>query len=85
MVDSNILDVDSLRRSPKLNRDVMLPDMMDSYRSLLTDVGEDPYRQGLLKTPERAAKAFLFFTKGYEETLEGNHRSLSLSFETELE
>lgn len=49
----------------------MLPAMMESYRSLLSDVGEDPCRQGLLKTPERAAKAFLFFTKGYEQTLEG--------------
>lgn len=41
------------------------------YRSLLADLGEDPNRQGLLKTPERAAKAMLFFTKGYEQTLEG--------------
>ena len=27
----------------------------------------------ILKTPHRAAKAFHFFTKGYEESLEGNH------------
>ncbi|XP_035209432.1 GTP cyclohydrolase 1-like [Stegodyphus dumicola] len=40
------------------------------YRQLLTGIREDPNRQGLLKTPERAAKAFLFFTKGYEQTLE---------------
>ena len=45
--------------------------MTASYRSLLADLGENPERQGLLKTPERAAKALLFFTKGYEQTIEG--------------
>jgi GTP cyclohydrolase I len=45
-------------------------DMMDSYTKLLSHVGEDPKRQGLLKTPERAANAFLFFTKGYEQELD---------------
>lgn len=46
-------------------------EMAKSYRILLKSVGEDPSRQGLLKTPERATKAFLFFTKGYSETLHG--------------
>jgi len=39
---------------------------------LLSALGENPERQGLLKTPERAAKAMLFFTKGYDQTLTGN-------------
>jgi len=47
-----------------------LDDMADNYRQLLRHVGEDPLRQGLLKTPERAAKALLYFTKGYEENLD---------------
>lgn len=51
-------------------REALLPDMAHSYRMLLTSLGEDPNRQGLLKTPERAAKAMLFFTKGYDQTLE---------------
>ncbi|MCK0131799.1 GTP cyclohydrolase I FolE [Flavobacteriaceae bacterium F08102] len=33
---------------------------------IITAVGEDPTRQGLLKTPERASKAFQFLTQGYE-------------------
>lgn len=46
--------------------------MAQSYRMLLSSLGEDPTRQGLLKTPERAAKAMLFFTKGYDQSLQGN-------------
>ncbi len=48
-----------------------LGDMADLYRSIICHVGEDPSRQGLLKTPERAAKAILFFTKGYEDNFDG--------------
>lgn len=49
----------------------MLPEMSRSYKLLLASLGENPERQGLLKTPERAAKAMLFFTKGYDQTVEG--------------
>lgn len=52
-------------------REALLPDMAQSYRLLLSSLGEDPMRQGLLKTPERAAKAMLFFTKGYDQSIEG--------------
>ncbi|VVC38815.1 GTP cyclohydrolase I domain,GTP cyclohydrolase I,GTP cyclohydrolase I, conserved site [Cinara cedri] len=50
-------------------REALLPDMTGSYKMLLSALGENPERQGLLKTPERAAKAMLFFTKGYDQTL----------------
>ncbi|CAL4118166.1 unnamed protein product, partial [Meganyctiphanes norvegica] len=48
----------------------VIPDLASSYRSLLKNLGEDPNREGLLKTPERAAKAMLYFTKGYDQTLD---------------
>uniref|UniRef100_A0A1I7X981 GTP cyclohydrolase 1 n=1 Tax=Heterorhabditis bacteriophora TaxID=37862 RepID=A0A1I7X981_HETBA len=47
-----------------------LEHMTQAYSSIISHVGEDINRQGLLKTPERAAKAMLYFTKGYEEQLD---------------
>lgn len=41
----------------------------DAVRTILTELGEDPDRQGLLETPERYARAMLFFTKGYEDNI----------------
>ncbi|XP_065656514.1 GTP cyclohydrolase 1 isoform X3 [Hydra vulgaris] len=45
-------------------------DIADSVLKVIRGVGEDPNREGLLKTPERFAKAMLFFTKGYTENLQ---------------
>lgn len=42
-----------------------------AVRTLLECIGEDPERDGLIKTPERYAKALLWMTKGYEERLPG--------------
>ncbi|KAM7388029.1 hypothetical protein PAMP_024230 [Pampus punctatissimus] len=39
-----------------------------AYTTILSELGEDVERQGLLRTPLRAAKAMQFFTKGYKET-----------------
>lgn len=39
-------------------------------RNLLVNVGEDPTREGLLKTPERVAKMYEFLTKGYDEDIQ---------------
>ena len=42
-----------------------LEDLKKHYRSIITLLGEDAEREGLLKTPERVAKAMLTLTKGY--------------------
>jgi len=41
-------------------------DVKQNYRSIIESVGEDADRQGLLKTPERAAKAIQYLTQGYQ-------------------
>ncbi|EIE77358.1 GTP cyclohydrolase I [Rhizopus delemar RA 99-880] len=43
--------------------------MAEAVKTILTCIGEDPEREGLLKTPERYAKALMFFTKGYEQDI----------------
>lgn len=40
--------------------------LKEQYEKVLVEIGEDPEREGLLKTPERAAKAMQFLTHGYE-------------------
>jgi GTP cyclohydrolase I len=51
------------------SEDVMgnLSDMTDRFHDLLGFIGENHDREGLLKTPERAAKAMLFLTQGYRQ------------------
>ena len=41
--------------------------LKEHYAAILQLLGEDPAREGLLKTPERVAKAMSFLTQGYED------------------
>lgn len=55
------------------------------YREILRLLGEAPSRDGLLKTPRRAAKAIQFLTKGYSEDGEAILRSALFDLDDELD
>jgi len=42
----------------------------EQYQGIISDLGEDNSREGLIKTPERAAKAMQFLTQGYKQNAE---------------
>lgn len=46
--------------------DKLVESISDMYKNILDDVGEDSQREGLVKTPVRAAKAMQFLTQGYD-------------------
>lgn len=76
---SPVIDFDGLSRPSKGTRERLeespekaverLDKMCGAVRTLLECVGEDPDREGILNTPERYAKAMLFFTKGYQQNV----------------
>lgn len=41
-------------------------EVKDRYKAIIEELGENPKREGLTKTPERAAKAMQFLTQGYD-------------------
>jgi GTP cyclohydrolase I len=41
--------------------------LAENYKKVLAEIGENPNREGLLKTPERVAKAMQYLTQGYEQ------------------
>jgi len=42
----------------------------DLVKTLITEIGEDPQREGLLSTPKRVAKAYEFLTRGYQQNID---------------
>jgi len=57
--DNNIIRVDYSDESIKK--------LEESVVNILAEIGEDPKREGLIRTPNRVAKAYKFLTKGYSE------------------
>ena len=51
-------------------RESDLDRIADAYRELLQGIGEDTDREGLRRTPDRAAHAFEFLTQGYRQNLD---------------
>lgn len=48
----------------------VLQELKKHYEAILSLIGENPTREGLVKTPERVAKAMQFLTQGYEQSPE---------------
>ncbi|KAG0057034.1 GTP cyclohydrolase 1 [Gryganskiella cystojenkinii] len=57
------------REDTEETRAARIEKISGAVRTILECIGEDPNREGLLKTPERYAKALMFFSKGYEESV----------------
>ena len=49
---------------------VSTPELEKLFTNLLKNLGEDPNRQGLVRTPSRAAKAMQFLTSGYQQDID---------------
>jgi len=44
--------------------------VQEAFKIIIQQIGEDPNREGLVHTPERAAKAMEFMTRGYDQTVQ---------------
>lgn len=58
-------------------------ELIDHCRHILECLGEDPNREGLVKTPERMADALLFITKGYEKKIADSVQDAIFSVDTD--
>ncbi len=53
-------------------KDKNIPDkakLTDLVKDIITELGEDPKREGLIKTPERVEKSLRFLTSGYDQDI----------------
>src|ERR1700759_1361802 len=58
-------DIEGYVKIDRYNAD-LIENLSNHYHGVLQQIGEDPTREGLLKTPERVAKAMLYLTQGYD-------------------
>lgn len=47
-----------------------IDELTQAFNNVIEAIGEDPHREGLLRTPNRAAKALAFLTRGYQQDLD---------------
>lgn len=73
-------DYDDIVTKEDPEREAVVLKLRKIFKELLEAIGEDPERQGLKKTPERAAKALWYFTHGYQVLTRGSFISLNISF-----
>ncbi len=64
-------DYDDIVSKEDPEREAVVLKLKKVFKELLESIGEDPERQGLKKTPERAAKALWYFTHGYHIQMNG--------------
>lgn len=57
-------------KATKVTSEAAKEKMMEAVYTMLESVGEDPEREGLLKTPKRVAEAMQYLTSGYNQSLE---------------
>ncbi len=58
-------DIEGYKKIDQYNHK-LVDSISDMYKNILSDVGENSEREGLVKTPVRAAKAMQFLTQGYD-------------------
>jgi GTP cyclohydrolase I len=68
MIDKSMLhenEMDGYEKVDKYNPD-LIEKISKDYENIIQHIGEDRHREGLMKTPERAAKSIQFLTHGYD-------------------
>ena len=64
--------VKDIDKSASKNQDVTDKQAEEAFKTILTWIGEDPNREGLLETPRRVVKAFKEYFKGYHQNAESD-------------
>jgi GTP cyclohydrolase IA len=70
--DRNMKLVKDIDKSSSSKSEVTDKQAEEAFKTILTWIGEDPSREGLLETPKRAVKAFKEYFKGYHQNAEAD-------------